>query len=605
MSSTLIVPFTTNSNYTKSDDTLIEADGNATLILEDSDFSFSEDYADDTGFTYDSDNTEFSGGKVQQKIYDPEGVSCYSTFNQATVTEENMSFPTLTYTGTYSNSSVTAGVLDLTTGNDSTYCSYNVGNLLDASPNTLTIAVELDFNYSGSPTGFQRSIFTNNTGSRKSLVNKIHVRHLTSGQLQLELWDKDGIGRINAVGGSFSPVAGTKYTIKVQISSGASSLWVDETQISSSSATFVRDLTGVDSYITLGTSVSGYVSSYNMYNFIIYSTATATIDWDILRDNCYEADKIDYTFSYPNSGNIQSFNSFTSTDTNTPKYLLNDNYWNGSIWTTSDGTYSQSSSISDINTNISSLNASDTLKLSIITDGGCDQMSVDLTAIGYTGQAYSTDSPYIEFNTANNMSSLLTFVESPIISGSDVTKYTVVVDNVSKYWNGSAWATSSGYSQSNTAAEINTNGPTLLSARSSVKIRTYLYSDDGTTTPTVDYISYSFDAALPDPTNLPRLVDINGFVYNMNAAVSGQEIKARPYQHGYQNPNDGVGGGVFQKYDYQIIATTDSNGFFSGSIYLQPTAEYIEFRIGKQSYYTQLPDQDAVDFNTLTLVTVV
>jgi len=57
-------------------------------------------------------------------------------------------------------------------------------------------------------------------------------------------------------------------------------------------------------------------------------------------------------------------------------------------------------------------------------------------------------------------------------------------------------------------------------------------------------------------------------------------------------------------YEWQTIATTNSIGWFSGNIYKQPSQKYWEIKIGKQSYYTELPDQSTVDLSTLTLTLV-
>ena len=135
-------------------------------------------------------------------------------------------------------------------------------------------------------------------------------------------------------------------------------------------------------------------------------------------------------------------------------------------------------------------------------------------------------------------------------------------------------------------------------------IEIFLHSDDGLKTPAVNTIILVYDEALGLPGRIPTLVDINGYIYGPCGPLSSEDIYVRAYESGFNNPNDGVGGGVFHAYKWKNIGTTDSDGYFSGKVYRQPDGEFWEIKIIKQRYKFQLPAQNVVDLNELTLTLV-
>ena len=82
-------------------------------------------------------------------------------------------------------------------------------------------------------------------------------------------------------------------------------------------------------------------------------------------------------------------------------------------------------------------------------------------------------------------------------------KFVLQVDGTNKYWNGTAWVTSSGYTQSNTAADILAHAAALAVTSGAVlRFVAYLHSDVGNTTPSLEEVEiiYSFWAGpRPDP----------------------------------------------------------------------------------------------------------
>lgn len=209
---------------------------------------------------------------------------------------------------------------------------------------------------------------------------------------------------------------------------------------------------------------------------------------------------------------------------------------------------------------------------------------------------YSLLNPTVKFNSTVNSSDLVSFSETVVKAGSDDIQHTIEVDGQERYWTGSAWADSNGtFAQTSDAGDIDTNVEALQTQRNNIVPISYLHSDDGSTTPELDLISFTYDIGLPDPTE-PSLVSLSGFVYDMNGPLVGQKIKVRPLDNGVIN------GDVFQIYKYELIATTDVDGFFSGSVFQPPSGEKIDLLIGPQAYAVEIPAGSSfVDIADLTL----
>lgn len=213
---------------------------------------------------------------------------------------------------------------------------------------------------------------------------------------------------------------------------------------------------------------------------------------------------------------------------------------------------------------------------------------------------YSLANPTIVTNTSFTASELESFVETSTKTGSDEIKHIIPVNGVDKYIVGGSVATSDGtYAQSNTATEANTDIDEYITARSTIKIKSFLHSDDGNTTPELDLLVLTFNSALPDPT-LPSNQDLEGFIFNITAAKANLEIKIRPFESGFVNQ------GIFQLYEYETIGTTDSNGFFEGTVLLNPSSALLyDIKIGKQSYTIDISNATGIiNLSTLTLVKI-
>ena len=133
----------------------------------------------------------------------------------------------------------------------------------------------------------------------------------------------------------------------------------------------------------------------------------------------------------------------------------------------------------------------------------------------------------------------------------------------------------------------------IITSRKTIQQKILLHSDDGSTTPTIDIINIEYNSALADPS-LPNLINVEGFAYTAGLLKSGEDIKVRPYEAGYWN------GDIFHEYVYETIATSDSEGHFSGYVFMQGSGKFWDFKIGKQSYKVALLDQEEMELKDAT-----
>lgn len=225
-------------------------------------------------------------------------------------------------------------------------------------------------------------------------------------------------------------------------------------------------------------------------------------------------------------------------------------------------------------------------------------------SVAYTGNLsvapsvvqYDTTSPSLLTNTSitGNINS---FTTSESVSGSDTAKYVIQFGGSDYYWTGSAWATSTGVAQSNSASDINSYVAMLDTGNNAVKIKTYLTSNDGTTTPTVDSITITYDASDTSATE-PTFCYLEGFLYDFNGPVSGQLIEVRPVL-GFANSE------IFVSHEWQTFDTTASDGYFSGRIWESASvSKEWEFRIGTKKYRFQVPNATSAKFTDLSITAV-
>jgi len=204
---------------------------------------------------------------------------------------------------------------------------------------------------------------------------------------------------------------------------------------------------------------------------------------------------------------------------------------------------------------------------------------------------YSLANPTVSMNSTFSSSLLTAFSSTDTVVLNDLVKFTISHAGQEKYVTGGAVVNSDGtYAQSSIESDISTYIEDFASTKGTVAVKLFLHSECGRTSPSVDIISITYNSNIATPSL--TLCALEGYIYNANGVVANQIVEIRPFA-GFINST------VLHKYTWTTIATTGSDGWFEGRIYVQATGEYWEMRVGTQRYKIQLPNADEADFSTL------
>lgn len=224
------------------------------------------------------------------------------------------------------------------------------------------------------------------------------------------------------------------------------------------------------------------------------------------------------TIGLTETAGILSWNDFVETVTKSGsdeiKYILSDNdgatwYYYSGGWTISNGTYSQSNTAAEINTNIGSfftVNNKINVKCFLHSNDGTSTPELDDIKINYTTDAsYDTNNPTIETNIGWLFFGIPTELTETVTKPTNTEiKYILSDDDgvTYKYWNGSSWIASNGtYSQSNSASEINSNIGDFVSG-GTFKFKSFLHTSDSSVYPELDNIYVADEASYQTDDNL-------------------------------------------------------------------------------------------------------
>ena len=120
---------------------------------------------------------------------------------------------------------------------------------------------------------------------------------------------------------------------------------------------------------------------------------------------------------------------------------------------------------------------------------------------------YDTNNPSIVQSSGIFTDGISAFTSTSSVSGSDLVKFAINVDAADKYFDGAGWTSSSGYSQSNTPAEVAANIASLsLGAGADILLKAYLHSADGSSTPTLTSAVMTYSFAVDQPAATDRCI---------------------------------------------------------------------------------------------------
>lgn len=616
MSITTKFDFSNPSDYTLTDIDISGAMASLSLVSNPGQ-TFSQPLTSSTGFSFDSSKTSISGGVLSQVDLRPANATFFAAYDNSI----NANWGNGSLTASNNGSVLGTDVLQLLGGVSTKYIDYSA---TANAQSTQVGCVRLIYipNYSGTPSTYQLMYRAcQGIGSENNLVAFFHN---ITGTLSIRLFDASASSIISADFGAFSPVAGTRYEIELNwdITSGATRLFVDGTQLGST-LTQTGTRTSNIGLIRIGEDstligASAY-ANFSITNVLVFSTVQHTSNYSapspVPSSTAFSGDTIVFPiFSYSGLGDLVDFSGFTTaSDVNAPGYILNNLFWDGMDWVSSDGTYSETNTKAQIIANIDSLPNNDVLEITVVTQSGSSAMSITgPLVVTYSGQIYPIAGGTIRTNAGVNAQSIASFAATLSESGSDTITFALIVNNTLMYWNGSAWATSDGtFSKTNTASIINTHCSTLLSVNSVVKLFALLVSGDGSTTPSLTdmTIQYSFGAVAP---SAPATTIVYGFLSDIqgnpvsNVTITFSLISV--ITNGYMETSSHV------LLRGSVATQTDSNGYFEQPVIattqFQGTNTFIQVSITKGSItedvgadggplYLTIPQQFSVDITSL------
>jgi len=481
---------------------------------------FTQDFDNDTGFTYDSDKAEFSGGKVQQKDQRPTN----ATFGATYTTDINGSWGDGILAGTpIGGAAVSGEKLDLNY-NDTRYVIYPVANNF-VSDQVGCVKFKLTPNYSGSPGGHQYFWDVSNAGASQN--NRVAILQLSSGHLIIRMYDNSGIFIFNAILGVWSPILGTTYELELNwnVTTGATRLFIDGLQYGiTDTSTGTHTTVGLIE-IRVGTdATASVVSNFAVEDLVLFNTVQHTANYTpgyTLEEYDYLETKVELpTFIYPGVGAIQAFINIVTIETGTPKYIMNDLYYSGG-WIGSNGTYAQSNTIAEILAQIATFPASDTIDIDLIFTNANTISDVDILTLTYIGQIYPITEQSFTLTNDLTTEELIAILFSETITGSDTLTWIVEQDGSYLYWSGTEWiASNESLSQRNVSADIIDNIVSLNDGSEMIyNLKGFFVSADGSTTPTLANITIDYS------DGLPTIIKIKGIQYSQDTTKSQEKIR--------------------------------------------------------------------------------
>lgn len=551
--------FDTDSNFDLTNTQIQSAVGKLAIVNNPGQV-FSQPFTSDSGFTYDSAKAEFTGGLVRQKDQRPSNSLIAATYTAlkslnwsqgGSLTATDIGTPVLS-----------AGKLQCHGGGNNAVRYENAD--IGSEGNTGAFKIKYTPNYSGTPAAnYNIFEFAPVSGNNDRML----VLHSASGgTLRFTAYTSVGTIKHTAVafGAAWSPVAGTTYELELNWDTvaGVVRLFVDGVlQGAMPVSSYARGTDADRLYIGAGTVYTATDASFD--DPILFNTVQHTSNYTpgyTVPETSYAANIVSApAFTYTGLGTIVAVESSTVTETGSPRYTVNDLYWNGSAWVSSNGTYAQANDSATIIANLTSLNVTGATSVPFkvyFTDSNT-QSSVDLVSITVTGQKYSPTGSIVPIQPIN-VQAISAYTQTEVIPGSTELKIILIVDGVDKYWNGSAWVNSNGLiAQANTEAEVNTNIAALsLGSNSTVFIKWMMATSDNTATPEISLVVVTFDFGGIE--TVPDTVLIWGYYKDISKQpVAGATVTftlkrtAKEYKEAASN--------IIEQ---SVSTTTDANGYF-------------------------------------------
>lgn len=603
MSISISYPFDTASNYTYDSNYIEITGGKARLALQQGDVDFTQSFTTDTGFTYDNTKAEFIGGLVRQKDQRPANSIVAANFNSsANANWAADGFVSLT-AGVNGSPSLSGNKL---------LCDYTV----NSGQNGIYYSDTLIGNLSGNWVAkFKYTPNYSTTPPENINIFSLSPSSGTTDDLEIFNSPSGNNIRITANGlsaitfGTWTPTSGQEYVFEIICVTNQVSVYIDGVQLGTAKTITPGQGTGAVR-AWLGAYSGGYNKASGYFDdFILYSTASQDTGYTFPDTQYAQSVVVLPEMQHTGDGTIKLFNSLSMTTTGTVGILLdigqsgNKLYWNGVTWAVSSDPYTQYTDLATFNLNCTSLPVNGEIygQFTLVFFNTNTQGSVDeLTANLNVDIGYSTTNPYLTINSTIRTDALESFSETSTKNGTDEIKYTLGKNGVQYYWNGTAWAISDGtYSQASTAADIETNKASFTTIDTTLQIRIFLHSGDGSDTPEIDLLTISYSFAGSDQSTLDTCI-VYWYSDDILGEVNTESITVTLYQDAVQYKTDTV----LQR--TTITVTPNENGYCEVELIENenmPTGAHYIFNFGNRSYKFAVPNEANKNLWGLTSIT--
>jgi hypothetical protein len=349
----------------------------------------------------------------------------------------------------------------------------------------------------------------------------------------------------NIMAGVWSPVAGTTYEIELDydLNAGANRVFINGAQFGLTD-THTGSRSGTIGQLVVGSNYNGtFTSNFSISSLEIFSavqhTANYTPGYTVPATIYAETNITCPTTSYTAPEIGLFLTAASSTESGTPGYTMNSQWFNGSAIVASNGTYAQSNTKAQILALIAALAptgiplTSSSITVNVILPAGNSPASVTVLGFSVSGYLYPTGAQYIELASPIRTDDLVSAAAAFSAPTNTEVGFYLSVNGTPMWWNGSAWvASNQTIAQSNTTADITTNAPALaaqLTGGANINLGVLLQSLDRQTTPTItsQTLAYNFRAPVSVP---PYVCSVWAYLYNIlgtaigNGSASGAQL---------------------------------------------------------------------------------
>lgn len=569
-------PFNNTADYTKVN---TEVSGGAArlALIPNPGQIFAQNFNADTGFTYDNTKAEFVGGLLRQKDQRLADAVFAANFNLGFASNWGAT-PIAVAPTQVGTPTIVGGKLDCLGSEANTGVYYDHADI-GSMQSQGTIRFKFTPHYSGTPAANEGMIAIVDPVTPVS-ANRILILHTASGgTIRMDVRDGSNNLILNLSGASgtfaaWNPTAGQEYVFDLDIDGAAGEvrIYIDGVLFGTKSpGVFSRGSTAtrlrVGSNTTYGPCDSKF-DSVVLFN-AVQGTHPASYN---LPDYAYSGSKVDGpNFTYTGVGTVLSVDDASIIEVGAPRYIVGLQYWNGSAWVVSNGTYAQANDFATLLANIMSFDTGGggVLPWSVVFTDTNTLSSVDDFSVEVTGEKYSPTG-YLEPVVPLQVSSLVTYSQEDIIPAGNEIGIILKIDGILKYHDGAAWTTSDGsLGQSNSEAELAAAlGELSLGANSEVFVRWVLGTDSNVETPEITdaTIEYIFGALEINPATC--------LVYGYYKDIANNPIQGAKVRLALNKK-----AGIYQEANHNIIEdavelTTDENGYFQTE--LVRTSEFDE-----------------------------